>query len=506
MIFHFTQVVWSSTKKLGIGYAQSADGKDTYVVARYSPAGNFFGQFTDNVPRAPYLVNKYQENCNGVNGGFTAWSEPGPCSKSCGKGIRFQTRSCIYPKPSYNGRDCSGESKRLSPYWCNSQNCVTDVNERAQQCKARGYSANSYNFGGQNDCNLFCQEPSMSNFYYPRGNVEDGTLCSNKKGACVDGVCVLLSEDPAGTNPLSATTQPPATVAGQITVAGTTQGPTNQPTTVEHVTTMSTLPPATTAAMTTQAPTTTMGPTTLPPTTFPPIVINGGYSEWSQPDPCSKTCGGGISFRTRTCLTPQPGGGCIGPSREVYNVWCNPQPCEPPTPERNLQCNKRGYEPEGHNFGGVDECYLYCRDSQSGYFFYRGAVDPGTPCNKSTGACVDHVCVPMMYEPGTLIEGIYTSVPSSSYWKNIILAIPNGATNIRVIHNNHDAEAVVGYRSSTAYGYDAASMVKGVRVMYHMNSDITIDGPVYPTGGHQLVVYALGDTQADILFKYTPPL
>lgn len=43
---------------------------------------------------------------------------------------------------------------------------------------------------------------------------------------------------------------------------------------------------------------------------------------------------------------------------------------------------------------------MYCRDSQSGYFFYRGDVNPGTPCNMSTGACVDHVCVPMMYEPG----------------------------------------------------------------------------------------------------------
>jgi hypothetical protein len=43
--------------------------------------------------------------------------------------------------------------------------------------------------------------------------------------------------------------------------------------------------------------------------------------------------------------------------------------------------------------------------------------------------------------PGTLIEGTYSSVPSSSYWKNIILAIPNGATHVRVIHNNHDAEA-----------------------------------------------------------------
>jgi hypothetical protein len=52
-------------------------------------------------------------------------------------------------------------------------------------------------------------------------------------------------------------------------------------------------------------------------------VTSGGYSEWSQPGPCSKTCGGGISFRTRTCLTP--GGGCIGPSRELYKTWCNPQ-------------------------------------------------------------------------------------------------------------------------------------------------------------------------------------
>lgn len=36
--------------------------------------------------------------------------------------------------------------------------------------------------------------------------------------------------------------------------------------------------------------------------------------------------------------------------------------------------------------------------------------------------------------------------------------------------------SVVGYRSNTAYGYDASKVVKGVRVLYHINSDITIDG------------------------------
>ena len=64
---------------------------------------------------------KYIAKCLGIDGGFADWSEPGSCTKPCGKGVRLQTRSCTNPKPSFNGRDCSGETKRLYPYWCNSQ-------------------------------------------------------------------------------------------------------------------------------------------------------------------------------------------------------------------------------------------------------------------------------------------------------------------------------------------------------------------------------------------------
>ena len=63
----------------------------------------------------------------GVNGGFTDWSQPGPCSKSCGKGVRFQERTCTNPKPSFNGRDCQGETKRVVPYWCNSQVSIYEL-------------------------------------------------------------------------------------------------------------------------------------------------------------------------------------------------------------------------------------------------------------------------------------------------------------------------------------------------------------------------------------------
>ncbi|XP_050517539.1 uncharacterized protein LOC126892114 isoform X2 [Diabrotica virgifera virgifera] len=47
---HFTQVIWKESKELGIGMAKNKRGQ-TYVVANYSPRGNYIGQFVENVPR-----------------------------------------------------------------------------------------------------------------------------------------------------------------------------------------------------------------------------------------------------------------------------------------------------------------------------------------------------------------------------------------------------------------------------------------------------------------------
>lgn len=41
---HYTQMVWHSTTAVGIGVAVSSRG-ETYVVARYNPAGNWQGQY-----------------------------------------------------------------------------------------------------------------------------------------------------------------------------------------------------------------------------------------------------------------------------------------------------------------------------------------------------------------------------------------------------------------------------------------------------------------------------
>ena len=44
LIGHYTQMVWSSTTQVGIAYSKSKSGK-VYVVARYHPAGNYWGQY-----------------------------------------------------------------------------------------------------------------------------------------------------------------------------------------------------------------------------------------------------------------------------------------------------------------------------------------------------------------------------------------------------------------------------------------------------------------------------
>ena len=47
----------------------------------------------------------------------------GPCSKTCGGGIRGLTRECNKPKPSCNGKDCEGPNYFAYPIPCGNVCC-----------------------------------------------------------------------------------------------------------------------------------------------------------------------------------------------------------------------------------------------------------------------------------------------------------------------------------------------------------------------------------------------
>ena len=58
-----------------------------------------------------------------VNGGYSAWTAYGDCSKTCGGGEQTRERTCTNPPPQYGGKDCSELGPSSSTRSCNDGKC-----------------------------------------------------------------------------------------------------------------------------------------------------------------------------------------------------------------------------------------------------------------------------------------------------------------------------------------------------------------------------------------------
>ncbi|XP_027054273.1 mucin-like protein [Pocillopora damicornis] len=71
--------------------------------------------------------DKETEECDAggcpVNGGYSAWTAYGDCSKTCGGGEQTRERTCTNPPPQYGGKDCSGLGPSSSTRSCNEGQC-----------------------------------------------------------------------------------------------------------------------------------------------------------------------------------------------------------------------------------------------------------------------------------------------------------------------------------------------------------------------------------------------
>ncbi|XP_059193400.1 A disintegrin and metalloproteinase with thrombospondin motifs 13 [Centropristis striata] len=147
------------------------------------------------------------------------------------------------------------------------------------------------------------------------------------------------------------------------------------------------------------------------------VVVHGSWSNWSEFSPCSRTCGGGVTHRTRKCNNPRPafgGNDCEGPDIEAE--LCHQQPCEGTQLDFMAeQCSQTDLHPlyllpntasfytwiPAIGFArGDEQCRYMCQSEGENFIVSRGSqfVD-GTRCESdsplhfgATAACLRGRC------------------------------------------------------------------------------------------------------------------
>ncbi|XP_072244446.1 A disintegrin and metalloproteinase with thrombospondin motifs 13 isoform X2 [Leuresthes tenuis] len=147
------------------------------------------------------------------------------------------------------------------------------------------------------------------------------------------------------------------------------------------------------------------------------VVVHGSWSSWSEFSSCSRTCGGGVTLRTRQCNNPRPafgGNDCEGP--DVEAELCHQQPCERTQLDFMAdQCSQTDLQPlhllphsasfytwiPALGFAKDDEqCRYMCQSDGENFIVSRGSqfVD-GTRCESdslppfgTTAACLQGRC------------------------------------------------------------------------------------------------------------------
>ncbi|XP_012936105.1 A disintegrin and metalloproteinase with thrombospondin motifs 9 [Aplysia californica] len=135
-----------------------------------------------------------------VNGGWGLWRAYGPCSRTCGGGVKMKYRECKNPVPENGGRYCLGPRVRYKS--CNIKACPVDSRDfREVQCDSeemkrkfrfRDLPQNTtwkpkYTGVHMKDaCKLYCSAGNSSTYFQFSKKVIDGTKC----GPFTDDVCV----------------------------------------------------------------------------------------------------------------------------------------------------------------------------------------------------------------------------------------------------------------------------------------------------------------------------
>lgn len=233
------------------------------------------------------------------------------------------------------------------------------------------------------------------------------------------------------------------------------------------------------------------------------------WATWSGWSVCSRSCGGGASVRTRTCITRNPvGGPCAGDPRQ-YKI-CNTKECPPGSEDfREMQCAAFNDRPlvAGNSFrwttfhGGSNPCELSCLALGHNFYYNFGRVLDGTACSQESGAvCVNGRCLTpgcdsvlgsKQQEDACMVCGGHNSTcmrhksvyqsngleAGGPFGYNEVAMIPAGATHIRVTDNSRNYLALQNGRSQFVINGNwkisvpGEYNVAGTKLLYRRSAD-----------------------------------
>lgn len=228
-----------------------------------------------------------------IDGGYTDFGPWAKCTKSCGGGSQFRTRTCTQPKPQYGGESClilgapierrecetqaCAKYTKFGPWSKCSKTCAGGVQKRSRSCVASGWNAviNDCKHLGHSYETRKCEtQPCPINGNW--GGWTAWTRCSEECGK--------------GSKTKSRKCNNPFPQYGGKKCPGYH--------TIKAV------------------------------CEIKPCPIHGGYTQWSDFGACTKSCGGGTQTRERACTNPTPEHGgrkCAGIA--VHSQPCNTQNC-----------------------------------------------------------------------------------------------------------------------------------------------------------------------------------
>ncbi|KAI9545246.1 hypothetical protein NQZ68_037826 [Dissostichus eleginoides] len=215
------------------------------------------------------------------DGGWGRWSNWTDCTKSCGGGVQSRRRECDSPRPEGEGNYCEG--LRSEVIACNTNHCPVPPCS-----KVPGTAFSSCGPSCPRSCDdlAHCEWQCEPGCYCTEGNIlsANGTVCVERE----DCPCIDLS------------------TGHRLEPGETTEAPDG-------------------------CNNCTCQGGRLNCTRYP-CPVSGGWCEWSEWTPCSRTCGAESVSRYRSCSCPEPNAGgvvCSG-EQEIHNgvgVQIQRQPC-----------------------------------------------------------------------------------------------------------------------------------------------------------------------------------